>query len=163
MGETKANASYLTPSPAILKWITKTHILLYEKTGGWLGSAIWQRGEAGHGLLRTMNVLLLSTVGRKSGLTRKVALPYFQYEERVFVIASNAASEKNPDWYENLAATPEARVQLGAAKLRVTARPLSGDEYERLWRVHVAAWPRWSLYATQTTRRIPMVELTFHG
>lgn len=155
----RPNKSYFTPSPGLLKWITKTHLDLYEKTGGWIGSTIFQFGEEGEGLLRPMQMLILATTGRKSGLTRKTPLPYFQYDDRVFVIASNAASEQNPDWYNNLVATPDVRVQIGGARLRATARPLDGDEYDELWRRHTDAWPRWAVYQGRTSRKIPMVEI----
>ena len=151
--------SYFTPGPRLLKWITKTHLDLYEKTGGVIGSVIAQFGEEGEPFIRPMQMLILTTTGRKSGLERKAPLPYFQYDDRVFVIASNAASEKNPDWYNNLEANPDVRVQLSGARLRATAKPLAGEEYDRLWARHTDAWPRWAVYQTRTSRKIPMVEL----
>lgn len=155
----EANKSYYTPSPKLLQWITKTHVRLYESTQGSIGDVVFQVGEAGTSLLRRMNVLLLTTKGRKSGIERKVTLPYFQYDDKVYVIASNAASDKNPDWFVNLAATPKVRVQIGSLRVRATARPLEGAEYEALWNRHVAEWPRWRVYQEKTTRRIPIVEL----
>jgi len=155
----EANKSYFTPSPKLLKWITKTHIRLYETTQGWLGDAVFQVGEEGTSPLRRMNVLLLTTKGRKSGIERKVALPFFQYDDKVYVIASNAAQEKNPDWYVNLVATPKVRVQIGSLRVPATARPLDGAAYDAIWNKHVAEWPRWHLYAEKTSRKIPIVEL----
>lgn len=154
-----ANKSYFTPGPKLLKWITQTHIDLFEKSGGAVGGTVFQIGEKGTSLLRPMNVLLLVTKGRKSGIDRKVTLPYFQYDDRIIVIASNAAAEKNPDWFTNLVATPEVRVQIGAAQFRATAKPLEGADYVSMWARHVALWPRWRLYQEQTSRRIPIVEL----
>lgn len=155
----RPNESYFTPSPGLLRWITKTHLALYEATNGMFGSMIAQRGEEGHSALRAMQVLILETTGRKSGLRRRAPLPYFQYDDRLFVIASNGASEKHPDWYENLVANPEVRVQIAGAKLRATAVPLDGEEYARMWARHVDAWPRWGVYQSRTSRRIPIVEL----
>lgn len=154
-----ANKSYYTPGPKLLKWITQTHIDLYEKTDGAIGSLVFQIGEKGTSLLRPMSVLLLTTTGRKSRAPRKVTLPYFQYDDRIYVIASNAAAEKNPDWYVNLVATPAVRVQIGGARLPATARPLEGAEYVAMWEKHTALWPRWRLYQEKTSRRIPVVEL----
>ncbi len=155
----RPNQSYFTPSPGLLRWITKTHLALYEATDGLLGAVIAQRGEAGHRALRAMQVLLLGTTGRKSGLPRKTPLPYFQYDERLYVIASNGASPRNPDWYENLVANPEVTVQIAGAKLRATAVPLEGEAYATLWARHVEAWPRWGVYQSRTARKIPVVEL----
>jgi deazaflavin-dependent oxidoreductase (nitroreductase family) len=154
-----ANKSYFTPGPKLLKWITQTHIDLFEWTDGSIGSTVFQVGEAGTTLLRPMSVLLLTTTGRKSRAPRKVTLPYFQYDDRIFVIASNAASEKNPDWYVNLVATPAVRVQLGGARLPATARPLEGADYADIWARHTESWPRWRLYQEKTSRKIPIVEL----
>ncbi len=159
MAPPAANKSYMTPSPRMLQYITKLHIKLYESTGGALGSIVFQIGEKGTSLLRRMDVLVLTTTGRKSGERRKVTLPFFQYDERIFVIASNAASEKHPAWYLNLASNPEVTVTIGPATLRATARPLEGAEYDALWNRHIEAWPRWRLYQEQTSRKIPMVEL----
>lgn len=156
----EANKSYYTPSPKLLQWITKTHVRLYEGTDGVLGSLVAQVGEKGASLLRPMNVLVLTTKGRKSGIERKVTLPYFQYDDRVYVIASNAAAEKNPDWFVNLVATPRVRIQIGSLRTPATARPLDGAEYQALWDRHSAEWPRWRVYQERTTRRIPIVEFT---
>jgi deazaflavin-dependent oxidoreductase (nitroreductase family) len=158
MTGTEANQSYFTPSPRVLRWLTRTHVSVYRATSGLIGSKIWQFGEQGHGLLRRFDVMLLTTIGRKSGLSRTVALPYFTYEGRVFVVASNAASEKNPDWFTNLVANPEVWVQMGGSNRRKMARPLEGDERDRLWEKHVAAWPRWRLYQQRVERKIPLVE-----
>lgn len=156
----EANKSYYTPSPKLLQWITKTHVRLYESTEGSIGHVVFQFGEAGTSLLRRMNVLLLVTKGRKSGIERKVTLPYFQYDDKVYVIASNAAAEKNPDWFVNLVATANVRLQIGSLRVPAVARPLDGEEYEALWNRHVSDWPRWKLYQERTTRRIPIVEFT---
>jgi deazaflavin-dependent oxidoreductase (nitroreductase family) len=156
---TEANKSYFTPSPKLLKWITKTHVDLYEQTQGSIGSTVFQIGEKGTSLLRRMNVLLLTTKGRKSGIERKVTLPYFQYDDRIYVIASNAASEKHPDWYVNLMANPAVRIQLGAARFRAMAISLEGAEREALWNRHVSSWPRWAVYQERMSRKIPIVEL----
>lgn len=155
----RPNSSYFTPGPGLLRWIAKTHLSLYEATHGLLGAVIAQRGEAGHGALRAMQVLLLGTTGRKSGLPRRTPLPYFQYDDRLFVIASNGASPNNPDWYENLVANPDVRVQIAGAKLRATATPLDGGDHAAIWARHVERWPRWGVYQARTTRKIPVVEL----
>ncbi len=160
---TSANESYLTPPPRLLRLITKLHVRLYETTHGALGSAVFQLGEKGTSRLRRMDVLVLTTVGRKSGATRKVTLPFFQYDDRIYVVASNAASDKHPAWYLNLTASPDVTVTIGPVTLRARARSLEGAEYDSLWKRHTDVWPRWRLYQAQTTRRIPIVELALGG
>ncbi len=156
---TKANKSYYTPGPKLLKFITETHVELYDKTNGAIGATVFQIGEKGTSLLRPYNILLLTTKGRKTGIERRVTLPFFQYDDRIFLFASNAAQEKNPDWFNNLKATPDVRVQIGALRIRAKARVLEGEEYVQIWERHTKLWPRWAIYQTQTSRRIPVVEL----
>jgi proline iminopeptidase len=159
----KANRSYLTPGPWVLDLFTKTHVRLYEASGGALGATLYQLGERGTSLLRRMNALVLTTKGRKTGLERKVPLPFFQYDDRVFVIASNAGRDKNPAWFLNIVATPDVVVTIGPATLKARAKPLEGAVYEAMWKRHVETWPSWSVYNAGTTRRIPMDELVLGG
>jgi deazaflavin-dependent oxidoreductase (nitroreductase family) len=158
-----ANESYFTPGPRLLKWITRAHIELYERTGGWLGGTLFAPGEEGTRAFRAMHMLVLATTGRKTGVTRKVTLAYFQVDDRLLIIASNGASEQDPAWYSNLVANPEVHVQIGGARLSATARPLEGADYTRTWARHTDAWPRWRVYQDRISRRIPMVELCLHG
>lgn len=159
MAPTEANRRYFTPGPRLLRLITKLHVRLYEATRGALGSVVFQIGEAGTPLLRRMEILLLTTVGRKSGAERTVPLPFFRYDDRVFVFASNGASAKNPAWYLNLESNPEVAVTFGRTTRRARARPLEGAEYDEIWKRHADAWPRWAVYQERTERRIPAVEL----
>lgn len=147
--------NYVSPKGDVLKWITKTHIRLYEATGGLIGMSFPSPDDR----FQRMNCLLLTTVGRKSGLPRQVALPFFEYEGRTFVFASNAAQKNHPAWFLNLRETPGVEVQIGPARLALQAVVLEAEERERIWRQHIAEWPRWMDYQRQTTREIPVVEL----
>jgi F420H(2)-dependent quinone reductase len=155
-----ANRSYLTPRGKALEWITGAHRTLYRLTGGLLGQTVLQLGERGYGsLLRRMNVLLLTTRGRTSGLLRTVPLPYYTYDGRDLLAASFSGSDRHPAWYLNLVDTPEVGVQRGRRRYRARAVPLEGDERERYWARFADDWPRYRVYQQGTSRTIPLVEL----
>ena len=152
----KVRRPLLSPRGKVLELITKNHIRLYRATGGILGMTFWSPDDA----LQRMDCLLLTTIGNKSGLARTVALPFFTYDGRTFLFASNAAQANNPAWFRNLCANPSVRVQIGKAELPMRAVPLEGDERDHVWRQHIRAWPRWASYEQQVERQIPVVELT---
>jgi deazaflavin-dependent oxidoreductase (nitroreductase family) len=156
--------SYFTPKGKALSWITKTHLSLYRRTGGLLGAALPQLGEPGTGVVvRAMRVLLLTTVGNKSGQKRTVPLPYFEYEGKILVVGSFAGNERHPAWYTNLAVTPAVEVQMGRRRFSARAVPLEGEERTRLWGKLAAEWQRYSVYQSGTERTIPLVALIPDG
>jgi deazaflavin-dependent oxidoreductase (nitroreductase family) len=151
---------YYTPSPRALSWITKVHRSLYRATGGILGSRLLQLEESRRGVaVRVMNVLLLTTQGRKTGAPRTVPLPCFVYEGRTFLVGSFTGLDRHPAWYANLAEHPEVEVQRGARRQRARAVTLSGSERTRVWAMIVEDWPRYRMYQRATQREIPVVEL----
>jgi F420H(2)-dependent quinone reductase len=152
--------SYLTPKGKTLAWITRIHRRLYTLTGGILGATLLQRAEEGDRYpLRTMQVLLLTTIGRSSGEPRTVPLPYFTYDGRTFVVASFAGGDKHPLWFLNLRARPEVTVQIGRHRDPARAVELTGAERDGIWGRLTADWPRYRLYQAGTARTIPLVEL----
>jgi F420H(2)-dependent quinone reductase len=152
--------SYLTPKGKTLAWITRIHRRLYTLTGGLLGATLVQRGEIGDRFpLRTMRVMLLTTIGRSSGEPRTVPLPYFSYDGRTFVIASFAGGEKHPLWFLNLRAHPAVTVQIGRHRAPAHAVELAGAERAAIWDRLTVDWPRYHLYQSGTSRTIPLVEL----
>lgn len=154
------NASYFTPKGSTLQWITNLHRALYRGTRGLIGHTVFQRAETGAGwLLRPMKVLLLTTVGRKSGQARTVPLPYFEYDGRRIIVGSFAGGARHPAWFHNLRATPEVELQVGWRSLRARGVVLQGDDRDRMWQRLVADWPRYQLYQDGTDRTIPLVEL----
>lgn len=164
MGDTtpkrEPNRSYLTPKGKALAWITKLHRGVYAMSFGLLGHTVFQRAEKGAGFfLRPMNVLLLTTIGRTTGIARTVPLPYFEYDGRTFIVGSFAGGEKHPAWFLNLRAKPEVRVQKGTKKLSMRAVPLEGDERAKYWARLTDDWPRYGIYQAATPREIPLVEI----
>jgi deazaflavin-dependent oxidoreductase (nitroreductase family) len=108
-----------------LRWMGKLNVPVYRATGGRL-----------MGKVNKAPVLLLTTTGRKSGQMRTAPVVYLADGERMVVINTNAGSAKVPAWSLNLAANPEAEVEVGRRKIPVRARVASGEERADLWRRH---------------------------
>jgi deazaflavin-dependent oxidoreductase (nitroreductase family) len=156
----KATRAYFTPKGKLLAFITRAHRALYRASRGIVGGTLYVMGEKGSGtLLRPMHVLLLTTTGHKSGEPRTVPLPYFEWDGRTFIVGSFAGGDAHPAWFKNAVAKPEVEMQIGGDTRRARALPLEGEERERYWSRLVAEWPRYGVYQTKTSRRIPLVEL----
>ena len=113
-------------------------------------------GEDGH-LWRGVPTLLLTTRGRRSGKLRRTALIYGQDGDRYLVVASKGGAARHPDWYLNLVADPNVRVQVGPDKFAARATTARPEEKARLWRVMTKIWPTYDEYQTRTRREIPVV------
>lgn len=111
---------------------------------------------------KTMGMLVLTTVGAKSGQRRQSLLGSFPDGDGAWlVVASAGGATANPAWYHNLAAHPgEAQVEVGGKTLNVTATQLSGEERDAAWRRVIAAQPRYAGYEKKTDRLIPVIRLT---
>jgi deazaflavin-dependent oxidoreductase (nitroreductase family) len=109
-----------------------------------------------------MNVLVLTTVGAKTGQRRETLLGSFPDGDNAWlVVASFGGNAKNPAWYHNLAAHPDqAEVDVKGKKVKVTAAPLTGADRDAAWQRIVAAQPRYGGYETKTDREIPVIRLT---
>lgn len=106
-----------------------------------------------------MPVLLLTTIGRKTGRPRRWLLSYFRDGERLVLVASNFGRERHPDWYRNLQATPAVTVQIGRRKQRMIATTATPDERAPLWEQAKALDPLYRAYERTANREIPIVLL----
>ena len=104
-------------------------------------------------------LLLLHSTGAKSGAERVNPMMYQAVGDGYAVFASKSGADTNPDWYHNLKAHPEARIEVGAATLDVTARVLDAEEREPVWEEQKRAFPGFADYETKTDRVIPVVML----
>lgn len=140
-------AEYTAPDLTLLG---DEHIHRYQQTGGDVGY-LWNG----------VPTLLLYSTGRKSGTRRTHALIFGQDGEDYLVVASMGGAPQHPQWYLNLAATPEAEIQVRASRLLVTARTAeSPGERARLWQVMAGIWPNYDAYQARTEREIPVVVLS---
>lgn len=104
-------------------------------------------------------LLLLHTVGARSGRPRVNPMMYQKLDGGYAVFASKAGAPTNPDWYHNLLAHPRVRAEIGTDTVELVARVTAGDERERIWSAQKAAYPGFADYEQQTTRQIPVVVL----
>jgi deazaflavin-dependent oxidoreductase (nitroreductase family) len=108
-------------------------------------------------------VLLLTTIGAKSGEPRTSPMMYLDLDDRVFVFASNAGRDTHPLWYMNLLADPIVTVERGERTYQATAIDIGGDEHDRVYAEQARRFPGFAEYQTNTSRVIPVVELAPSG
>jgi deazaflavin-dependent oxidoreductase (nitroreductase family) len=104
-------------------------------------------------------LLVLTTIGARSGLPRTTPMMYVRDGERLFVIASNAGAPRDPDWYRNLVAHPTVTVEVDGAMYPATAKPLSGRERDEMFARIVQRYPFFAEHQAGVRRAIPVVEL----
>jgi deazaflavin-dependent oxidoreductase (nitroreductase family) len=104
-------------------------------------------------------LLLLTTMGAKSGQRHATPLTYLPDGDRLIVFASNAGASTHPAWYHNLVAYPQATVEVGTETFNVTAVVIMDGERDQLYARQVALSPGYAEYEAKTTRRIPAVAL----
>lgn len=121
---------------------------LYRATGGRLGKT-----------LMGAPVLLLTTIGNKSGQKRTVPLLFLKDGERYFIVASKGGYPTDPAWYKNLVANPAVEVQEGSTVKAMRARTISEDEKAQVWPRLVAMYKYYEQYQDRTQRSIPVVAL----
>jgi F420H(2)-dependent quinone reductase len=128
--------------------LSSLHLAVYSASGGRVG-----RRVAG------MPVLLLTTVGRRSGRSRTVPLTYFEDGETLVVVASDGGRPRNPAWFGNLRANPAVEVRIGSERRRLQARRATPEERARLWPRVIATYDGYRRYQEKTDREIPLAVL----
>ena len=124
----------------------KGHVSLYRRTGGKVGNG--------------KSFLILTTIGRKSGIERDTPLFFFPDEGRFIVIASNGGAPKHPTWWLNLQSNPKAKIQVRSRVIPVIARQADAEESKRLWTIIADKYKNFVGYQKRTTREIPIIILT---
>ena len=112
-------------------------------------------GQFEHTLL-----LLLTTIGAKSGLRRTTPLGYMPEGDRLIVFASSGGAPTHPDWYHNLVAHPQVTVEVGTETFDAIAVVAEDEERDRLWTKGVALYPGLAEHQAKTTRHIPVIALS---
>ncbi|MFJ5557016.1 nitroreductase family deazaflavin-dependent oxidoreductase [Streptomyces sp. NPDC093250] len=141
------------PSPT--QWV-REQVELYESSGGTKGTTLQNTG---------LPVILLTSVGAKSGKLRKTPLMRVEHEGRYAVVASLGGAPTHPVWYHNLKADPRVELQDGQSKWDMTAREVTGEEKAEWWARAVEAYPPYADYQRKTDREIPVfvLERSEHG
>jgi deazaflavin-dependent oxidoreductase (nitroreductase family) len=105
-------------------------------------------------------VILLTTIGAKTGKIRKTPLMRVEHAGEYAIVASLGGAPKNPVWYYNVKAHPQVELQDGATTKDYEAREVFGHEKATWWERAVEAWPDYANYQTKTDRQIPLFVLT---
>lgn len=108
---------------------------------------------------RRVGTLFLTTIGRRSGRSRRNAIYFVEDGSSFVVVASNAGADVDPAWWRNLQAAPESTVEIGRRAVHVRARLATDAERERLWPELVKRHATYADYARATSRPIPVVIL----
>jgi deazaflavin-dependent oxidoreductase (nitroreductase family) len=130
------------------KLFGKMHSRLYTLSGGRIASR-----------LGGLDMILLDTIGRKTGQTRTVPLACYPYKDGMLVVAGNGGLEAEPGWWLNLKAQPEIAVQLGRERFQVVAEEMAGDEREECWSMAAEINPHIAKYQQKVSRTIAIVYL----
>lgn len=118
--------------------------------------------RAAGGALGARPLLLLTTTGARTGLPRTTPMMYIPDGDRLLVLASNAGAPKHPDWYHNVVAHPEVRVEVAGEAYDASAVVLTGEERERLWARITEQYPFFNDHQGKITRTIPVIALVRH-
>jgi deazaflavin-dependent oxidoreductase (nitroreductase family) len=144
--QTKQKSQGGSVGKSLQRLFMKGHVSLYRLTGGKVGG-----GE---------HMLVLTTTGRKSGVERDTPLFFFRDGEHFVIIASAGGAAKHPTWWLNLRSNPQARIQIGANVIPVTAVEAEGEERQRLWSIVAEHYTNFVAYQKRTAREIPLIVLT---
>lgn len=137
---------------AVFRAVTSLHKQVYRRTGGRFG------GTAGK-----TQMMLLTTTGRRTSQPRTTPLNYIADGDRYLAVASYGGDDRDPQWFKNLQANPEATIQIGPDSLRVRASVATPEEKKVLWPKAVAAYKGYDGYQRKTSRDIPVAILTPQG
>ncbi|GHB78066.1 nitroreductase [Streptomyces umbrinus] len=135
------------PSPT--KWV-RDQVELYESSNGTEGTTLMDTG---------LPVIVLTTVGAKSGKIRKTPLMRVEHDGTYAAVASLGGAPEHPVWYHNVVADPHVELQDGGTRQDMTAREVTGEEKAQWWERAVAAYPAYADYQTKTDREIPVFVL----
>jgi len=128
---------------------SRDQVELYERSGGTEGTE--NQGKP---------VIVLTSVGAKSGKLRKTPLMRVEHDGEYAVVASLGGAPKHPVWYYNVTANPHVELQDGPVKKDYQAREIHDEEYDAWLDRAVAVWPDYAEYQTKTSRKMPIFVLT---
>ncbi len=135
-------------SRAGMRLMTAIHEFWYRMTDGWIGNNFMGTP-----------MLLLTTTGRKTGRKHTTPLVYLEDGDDIVVIASNGGSDRDPQWWLNLKANPQALIQVRNKRRKVQAEAAAGEERSRLWAEITRRYGQYRQYERRTSRVIPVVRL----
>jgi deazaflavin-dependent oxidoreductase (nitroreductase family) len=145
-----------------LSWKERVGLVLHrdlDKLFTPVATRLYRRTKGGLTARLNVDVLLLTTTGRRSGKERTVVLQYFPDGDSMMLAAANDGGQADPAWYLNLKANPVARAEVGTRAIDVHAEELSAEEAAAWWPRIVERDANYERYARATSRRIPLMRL----
>ncbi|WP_020105978.1 nitroreductase family deazaflavin-dependent oxidoreductase [Nocardia sp. 348MFTsu5.1] len=136
-----------------IKLGSRLNTRVYKMSGGRFAS----KWRVAAGFKKPVPIVLLTTIGRKSGKARTVPLIYLRDGTDVVVVASQGGLASNPAWYLNLTANPDVTIQEGATTTVMRAREATDLERQRLWPQLVELYADFDTYRGWTDRKIPVI------
>ncbi|GAA2414248.1 nitroreductase/quinone reductase family protein [Streptomyces coeruleofuscus] len=138
----------------------RDQVELYERSGGTEGTtlSVLVAREEDEGL-RDLPVVILTTLGAKTGKIRKTPVMRVEHHGSYAVVASMAGAPHHPVWYHNAVADPRVELQDGPVRQDMLAREVTGDEKALWWARAVEAFPDYAEYQKKTDREIPVLVL----
>ena len=121
---------------------------------------IMESGSTDGSEMKGKPIILLTTIGAKSGKIRKTPLMRVEHGGEYAVVASLGGAPKNPVWFYNIKAHPQVELQDSDVNKDYDAREVFGDEKAAWWERAVEAWPDYAEYQTKTDRQIPVFVLS---
>ena len=134
--------------PSAASW-ARDQVDLYERSGGTQGTD-----------MNGLPVIILTSLGARSGKVRKTPLMRVEHDGQYAVVASLGGAPQHPVWYYNLIANPHVELQDGPVRRDYQAREVGGAERDTWWDRAVAAYPDYANYQKNTSRIIPVFVLT---
>jgi deazaflavin-dependent oxidoreductase (nitroreductase family) len=133
---------------SVLQFFLTIYVFLYRLSGGRLGSRV-----------QGLQVLLLTSIGRRTNRKRTTPLGYFMDSDRYVIVASNAGFDSHPAWFHNLNNNPRVFIEVGGRKLQVDAEVIDPEKRNLLWAKLVRLAPGYAAYEKRTSRIIPLIAL----
>ena len=132
--------------PSIWDWV-KEQADAYEASNGSEANTLRDTG---------LPIIVMTTVGHRTGLVRKVPLMRVEHEGEYAIVGSKGGAPAHPGWYHNLMADSTVLIQDGPEPFETTVRLISGAERDEWWERCVAAFPPYAEYQAKTDREIPV-------
>lgn len=139
--------------------IIRDQVELYESSGGTQGTTFGMLTGPDDARLRDLPVVILTTLGARSGKIRKSPVMRVEHDGTYAVVASLAGAPKHPVWYHNAKADPRVELQDGPVRQDMLAREVTGEEKAVWWSRAVEAFPDYAEYQKKTDREIPVFVL----
>jgi deazaflavin-dependent oxidoreductase (nitroreductase family) len=132
--------------PSTWDWVAQ-QVDAYEASGGSQANTLRDTG---------LTIIVMTTVGHKTGKVRKVPLMRVEHDGEYAIVASKGGAPKHPGWYHNLVADPSVTIQDGPEPFEYEVRPVASDQRDIWWERAVAAFPTYAEYKDKADREIPV-------